>query len=158
MEEGEVAGEIWNTLRSGGRAADSRSHVLILYHHGGVQRQNHSPQTRAQHVIGRCFPETFFFFFPALHWSTKLCCISPLLSFSHPFLSFLFFPSSRGPVVFSFFSKGNHFRREKLQFHQSNMSGPQPVAIYTLRVPPGGALIPALPKMAAMVRINLCRK
>lgn len=62
MEEGEVAGEIWNTLRSGGRAADSRSHVLILYHHGGVQRQNHSPQTRAQHVIGRCFPETFFFF------------------------------------------------------------------------------------------------
>lgn len=35
------------------------------------------------------------------------------------------------------------------------MSGIQPVAIYALKVPAGGALIPALPKATAMVRIEL---
>ncbi|PKY03084.1 hypothetical protein P168DRAFT_319628 [Aspergillus campestris IBT 28561] len=35
------------------------------------------------------------------------------------------------------------------------MSGTQPVALYALRVPPGGALIPALPEVAAMFRVNM---
>ena len=34
------------------------------------------------------------------------------------------------------------------------MSGTQPVALYALRVPPGGALIPALPEVAAMVSLG----
>lgn len=34
------------------------------------------------------------------------------------------------------------------------MSGIQPVAVYALKVPPGGALIPAVPDAAAMVSIN----
>ena len=33
----------------------------------------------------------------------------------------------------------------------SNMSGVQPVAVYALKVPPGGTLIPAVPDAAAMV-------
>jgi hypothetical protein len=38
------------------------------------------------------------------------------------------------------------------QLHSSKMSAVQPVAVYALRVPPGGALIPAVPNAAAMVR------
>ncbi len=33
------------------------------------------------------------------------------------------------------------------------MSGVQPVAVYALRVPADGALIPAVPDAAAMVRL-----
>ncbi|KAE8356497.1 hypothetical protein BDV28DRAFT_127084 [Aspergillus coremiiformis] len=35
------------------------------------------------------------------------------------------------------------------------MSGVQPVAVYALKVPPGGALIPAVPNAAAMFRVSM---
>ncbi|KAA8644469.1 hypothetical protein EYZ11_011173 [Aspergillus tanneri] len=35
------------------------------------------------------------------------------------------------------------------------MSGTQPVALYTLRVPPGGTLIPAVPDASAMLRVSM---
>lgn len=33
------------------------------------------------------------------------------------------------------------------------MSGVQPVAVYALKVPAGGAMVPAVPNAAAMVRL-----